>query len=241
MCDGDNLSNYRSTVDLPSESDIVIIGSGYAGSSCAYYLYKNTGLTKNPLKITMIEARETCSGATGRNGGHLKPDVYYSYKRYSNKYGQQIAERLMEFEAKQIDAMSKLVSEENIECDWTVTRACDAYIEPEIAAEAKASYEQRCADVGNVSDIHEIPPDDYLSVTRVKNVLYGVTFTGASIHPYKLVHHLLNKCVEKGMNLQINTCVLSATRLPSGEWSIVTSRGTLKASKVIFATNAYTA
>ncbi|CAF1250379.1 unnamed protein product [Adineta steineri] len=241
MCDGDNLSSYRSTIDLPSESDIVIIGSGYAGASCAYYLYKNADLTKNPLKITMIEARETCSGATGRNGGHLKPDVYYSYKRYSNKYGQQIAETLMEFEAKQIDAMSKLVSEENIECDWTVTQACDAYIEPEIAAEAKASYEQRCADGGNVSDIHEIPPDDYLSVTRVKNVLYGVTFTGASIHPYKLVHHLLNKCVEKGMNLQTNTCVSSATRLPSDEWSIVTSRGTLKASKVIFATNAYTA
>jgi hypothetical protein len=47
MCDGDNLSNYRSTVDLPSESDIVVIGSGYAGSSCAYYLYKNADLTKN--------------------------------------------------------------------------------------------------------------------------------------------------------------------------------------------------
>ncbi|CAF3967580.1 unnamed protein product [Adineta steineri] len=61
MCNGDNLSNYRSTVDLPSESDIAIIGSGYAASSCAYYLYKNADLTKNPLKITMIEARETCS------------------------------------------------------------------------------------------------------------------------------------------------------------------------------------
>jgi glycine/D-amino acid oxidase-like deaminating enzyme len=241
MSSSDNLVNHRSTVDLPVNSDIVIIGSGYAGSACAYYLYKHQYLNQNPLTITMLEARETCSGATGRNGGHLKPDVYYSYKRYSDKYGRETAETLMEFEAKHIDEMSKLISEENIECDWTVTRACDAYIDPEIAEQAKTSYQQRCDDGGNVSDIHEIPSDDLLSVTRVKNVLYGITFTGATLHPYKLIHHLLNKCVQRGMNLQTNTSVLNATRLPSGHWSIVTSRGSIEASKVIFATNGYTA
>jgi glycine/D-amino acid oxidase-like deaminating enzyme len=147
----------------------------------------------------------------------------------------------MEFEAKHIEAMSELISEENIQCDWEVTRACDAYIKPEIAAQAKASYQLRCVDGGNVSDIYEIPSTDLLTVSRVKNALYGVTFTGASVHPYKLIHHLLNKCVERGMNLQTNTPVLDAIHLPSGQWSIVTSRGKLQASKVIFATNAYTA
>jgi len=236
----DKLANHRSTVDLPVHSDIVIIGSGYAGSACAYYLYKYQQLNETPLTITMLEARETCSGATGRNGGHLNADMYCSYKDYSEKYGRQTAEAMIEFEAKHIEAMSKLISEENIQCDWDVTRTCHAYYDPEIAAQAKASYQQRCADGGNVADIHEIPYDDLLSVTRLKNVVYGITFTGASLHPYKLIHHLLNKCVERGMNLQTNTPVLAATRLPSGQWSIVTSRGTLQASKVIFATNAYT-
>src|SRR6185436_16945866 len=109
------LANHRSTPDLPLHSDIVIIGSGYAGSACAYYLYKYEHLNKTPLMITMLEARETCSGATGRNGGHLKPDVYYSYKRYSDQYGRQTAEILCEFEAKHIEAMSELVSKENIQ------------------------------------------------------------------------------------------------------------------------------
>jgi len=236
----DKLANHRSTVDLPVHSDIVIIGSGYAGSACAYYLYKYQQLNETPLTITMLEARETCSGATGRNGGHLNADMYCSYKDYSEKYGRQTAEAMIEFEAKHIEAVSKLISEENIQCDWDVTRTCHAYYDPDIAAQAKASYQQRCADGGNVADIHEIPYDDLLSVTRLKNVVYGITFTGASLHPYKLIHHLLNKCVERGMNLQTNTPVLAATRLPSGQWSIVTSRGTLQASKVIFATNAYT-
>jgi glycine/D-amino acid oxidase-like deaminating enzyme len=241
MSNPDKLANHRSTADLPLYSDIVIIGSGYSGSTCAYYLYKNEHVNKTLLKITMLEARETCSGATGRNGGHLNADMYYSYKNYSDKYGQQTAEAMIEFEAKHIEEILKLISEENIQCDWEVTRTCHAYYDPEIAAQAKASYQQRCADGGNVADIHEIPPNDLLSVTRLKNVLYGITFTGASLHPYKLIHHLLNKCVERGMNLQTNTPVLAATRLPSGQWSIVTSRGTLQASKVIFATNAYTA
>ncbi|CAF1222387.1 unnamed protein product [Rotaria sordida] len=241
MSNPDKLANYRSTVDLPLHSDIVIIGSGYSGSACAYYLYKYGQSNKNPLMITMVEARETCSGATGRNGGHLKPDVYYSYKRYSEKYGREIAESLMQFEAKHIQAMSALISEENIQCDWEVTRSCDAYINHELAEEAKASFQQRCADGADVDDIHEIPSDDLLAITKVKNVVYGITFTAASIHPYKLIHHLLNKCVEQGMNLQTNTSVLNATRLPSGQWSIVTSRGTIHTSKVIFATNAYTA
>jgi glycine/D-amino acid oxidase-like deaminating enzyme len=240
MSNPDKLANHRSTVDLPLHSDIVIIGSGYAGSTCAHYLYKHEQLNKTPLTVTMLEARETCSGATGRNGGHLNADMYYSYKSYSEKYGRQTAETMIEFEAKHIEAMSELVSEENIQCDWEITRTCHAYYDPEIAAQAKASYQQRCVDGGNVADIHEIPSNDLLSVTRLKNVLYGITFTGASLHPYKLIHHLLNRCVERGMNLQTNTAVLAATHLPSGQWSIVTSRGTLQASKVIFATNAYT-
>jgi glycine/D-amino acid oxidase-like deaminating enzyme len=240
MNNPDKLANHRSTADLPLHSDIVIIGSGYAGATCAYYLYKHEQLNKTPLMITMLEARETCSGATGRNGGHLNADMYYSYKTYKEKYGQETAEAMIEFEAKHIEAMSELVSEENIQCDWDITRTCHTYFDPEIAAEAKASYQQRYADGGNVGDIHEIPSNELLSVTRVKNALYGITYTSATIHPYKLIHHLLNKCVERGMNLQTHTPVLAATHLPSGQWSIVTSRGTLQASKVIFATNAYT-
>ena len=241
MNDPDKLANHRSTVDLPSYSDIVIIGSGYAGSSCAYYLYKHgQALNNTPLTITMLEARETCSGATGRNSGYMTADIYSTYKNFLKDYGLQTTEEMIQFEVKHFEALPKIISEEDIQCDWKLMRSCHAYYDAETAAEAKASYDQRRTDGGDVTDIHEIPPDDLPSVTRLKNAFYALTLTGASLHPYKLVHHFLNKCVEQGMNLQTNTPVLAASRLPSGQWSIVTSRGTLQASKVIFATNAYT-
>lgn len=58
------IASLRSTATVPSKADYVIIGSGISGSSIAYHL-----LTKLPnANVVMLEAREACSGATGRNG-----------------------------------------------------------------------------------------------------------------------------------------------------------------------------
>ena len=67
------MNDFRSTEELPESSDIVIIGAGYAGISAAYHLV-NSHLDDSASKksITILEARGVCTGATGRNGGHLR-------------------------------------------------------------------------------------------------------------------------------------------------------------------------
>lgn len=47
---------------FPQSSDVVIIGSGITGTSIAYNLLKE----QPQLKVLMLEARNVCSGATGR-------------------------------------------------------------------------------------------------------------------------------------------------------------------------------
>ncbi|KAK7688050.1 hypothetical protein QCA50_008420 [Cerrena zonata] len=49
--------------ELPETVDIVVIGSGITGTSFAYNLFKN----EQSLKVLMLEARDVCSGATGRH------------------------------------------------------------------------------------------------------------------------------------------------------------------------------
>lgn len=61
------IDEYRSTKDVPEECDIAIIGAGLAGVSMAYHLTKLHDGKKQP-SIVMLEARQVCSGATGRNG-----------------------------------------------------------------------------------------------------------------------------------------------------------------------------
>jgi ribulose 1,5-bisphosphate synthetase/thiazole synthase len=59
------LDSHRTTPDLPTDCDIVIIGAGFAGAALAYYLYDEN---PSPPSVVILEAREACSGATGRNG-----------------------------------------------------------------------------------------------------------------------------------------------------------------------------
>jgi lysine/ornithine N-monooxygenase len=58
------LLGHRTTSSLPTEADVVIIGSGISGASAAYHLKQDKDGTD--LNIVMLEAREACWGATGR-------------------------------------------------------------------------------------------------------------------------------------------------------------------------------
>lgn len=58
------LLGHRTTEKLPLRADVVIIGSGIAGTSAAHWLAES-GKGKD-LNVVMLEAREACWGATGR-------------------------------------------------------------------------------------------------------------------------------------------------------------------------------
>lgn len=58
------LIGHRTTASLPTEADVVIIGSGISGSSAAHYLHRDA--RGKEFDIVMLEAREACWGATGR-------------------------------------------------------------------------------------------------------------------------------------------------------------------------------
>jgi glycerol-3-phosphate dehydrogenase len=63
-----SLRNFRSTVELPKETDVVIVGSGYTGATTAYWLHRFTERNHRQPCMLMLEARDICGGATGRNG-----------------------------------------------------------------------------------------------------------------------------------------------------------------------------
>jgi lysine/ornithine N-monooxygenase len=63
------IDTHRSTEHLPTRADVLIIGAGYAGASIVHHIVEECERRDQPIpSILILEAREACSGATGRNG-----------------------------------------------------------------------------------------------------------------------------------------------------------------------------
>jgi len=60
----DTIADWRSSENLPDYADYVIIGSGITGAYIAYSILRR----RQDAKVVMLEARQACNGATGRNG-----------------------------------------------------------------------------------------------------------------------------------------------------------------------------
>ncbi|KAK7457475.1 hypothetical protein CaCOL14_001504 [Colletotrichum acutatum] len=235
------LDDHRTTPDLPAASDIVIVGAGFAGVATAYHILKDN---PSPPSITILEARKVCSGASGRNGGHVKPDTYFQVPKYTKLFGSEQAAALAAFEASNVYAVKELVESEGLDCDFHLTRAVDVYLDPEHAKETEAAYRELVkAGVVNMKDVAFTPKKDAERVSGVKGAQCAFSFTAAHLWPAKMVHQLLDRLLKKGLNLQANTPVTSISSTPdaAGRWTIQTPRGAISASKVVVATNGYTA
>lgn len=69
------LDTFRSSESLPSQCDFLVIGAGYAGVSTLYHLLGSSN-GPDPSRIVLVEAREVCSGASGRNGKEWPSSIF---------------------------------------------------------------------------------------------------------------------------------------------------------------------
>lgn len=69
-----------------------------------------------------------------------------------------------------------------------------------------------------------------------------LSYEAGHIWPYKLVLHILNRCVDQGAKLYTHTPAqfISSERDAFGQWTVNTPRGSIKTPHVVFASNAYT-
>ncbi|PWY85786.1 FAD dependent oxidoreductase superfamily [Aspergillus sclerotioniger CBS 115572] len=239
----DQLDDVRTTPDLPPQSDIVIIGAGYSGVTLAYYLLKQLAdQGDKTTTVTLLEARQICSGATGRNGGHLRPDIYGHIPTYITRYGLDAGVEIADFEYAHIQALKDLLREENIDCDLNITRNMNAYLDDVSAENARKAYEMLLArGVELAKDLHYTSQRDAEGVSGIKGAKACISYTSGTLWPYKFILGLLNKIIHSTqLNVQTHTPVTSITT--EGEThTIHTPRGSLRAGKIAYATNAYTA
>lgn len=94
---------------LPSETDVIIIGSGITGIGAAHSLLNHAKGTD--LKVTMLEARTAVSGATGRNGGHLVSDSDSLFPALAETIGVERAIETVRFSDANIRRLKELIAQ----------------------------------------------------------------------------------------------------------------------------------
>lgn len=96
--------------DLPEEADVVIIGSGITSAAAAKTVLELSSSEK-ALKVVVLEARQLCSGATARNGGHIKCAPHEEFARLRRTLGEEKAKKVVRMEMRHLEVL-KGVGEE---------------------------------------------------------------------------------------------------------------------------------
>ncbi|KFX96098.1 hypothetical protein O988_05482 [Pseudogymnoascus sp. VKM F-3808] len=237
------LSGHRTTELPPTEADVAIIGSGMAGAFIAQSMFEDK--RGRALNVTMYEAREVCSGASGRNGGHCQPLLYIK------------PPDVAAFEAKNFDFIRALIEKNGIPCEWQARPAVHAYYsEIELSQALQGLFNLQDVDPKLAEQCHLVTHQSKspsLEDLRVPKALAAVVLNkAASLWPYKLVAWILEQILARNptaqgsgdrngfFSLQTNTKVTHIWQLPDKRWALKTDRGMAVAKHVVLATNGYT-
>ncbi|KAK3897150.1 FAD dependent oxidoreductase [Staphylotrichum tortipilum] len=244
------LADHRSTPDLPAVADTVIVGSGITGAAVAWHLLQE----ESSGSILMLEARQVCSGATGRNGGHTKHASYRTFPHHSHSHSPSLAIQIARLELASQRALHALAQTHSLPCASHPCPTLDVIYSPaEWASAQSAVAAMREAFEGEEEGGYELfTREEVMETFGVADGVYqggeekvrgGVGYQAGSVSGYELTVGVLGLCLEKGMgfNLQTNTVVEAVEKDEGGGWVVKTSRGTVKAKRVVLATNGYTA
>ena len=217
---------------LPVETDVAIVGSGFAGSSAGLVL------TRAGRKVTVLEKDRPGEGASSRNGGIASGNLRMTFGTMIKTYGVERAKAIYGEGFRAREDLKRFVEQENIDCDyqevgrWTGANRPKHYDSQAREADFLNEHFDTGAYMVQQADQHSEIGSDLYYGGQIRPDIHGV-------HPGKLHHGTLARAMEAGVDVQ-NRTEVTGIRQDGDRFEVQTSRGTIKARNVIVATNGYT-
>ena len=226
--------NNLVTSDNPSsDTDIAIIGSGYTGLCAARVL------RKNGASVTVFERNTIGWGASSRNGGMATPGLKQGIQKIYKMYGSKLAHEFWKASVDAIDLIEEIVDEHSIDCDWQRNGHASLATKPSHAPRLKQYGSWLEKKFGHVQN--------YISGNQIRDEIGSDAYHGAltdeisgGLHASKYVYGLATTVSNLGVQLCEHTDVLDIEKNDSNYFRLITSKGDVRAKKVIIATNGYT-
>ena len=226
--------NNLVTSDNPSsDTDIAIIGSGYTGLCAARVL------RKNGASVTVFERNIIGWGASSRNGGMATPGLKQGIQKIYKMYGSKLAHEFWKASVDAIDLIEEIVDEHSIDCDWQRNGHASLATKPSHAPRLKQYGSWLEKKFGHVQN--------YIPKNQIRDEIGSDAYHGAltdeisgGLHASKYVYGLATTVSNLGAQLCEHTDVINIEKNDSNYFRLITSKGDVKAKKVIIATNGYT-
>ncbi|OJJ46865.1 hypothetical protein ASPZODRAFT_24961 [Penicilliopsis zonata CBS 506.65] len=239
------LANTQSA-HLPERVDIAIIGSGITGCSIARSLL---GSTDQNTTVAVFEARSLCSGATGRNGGHLVSGAVHDFAGLKAAFGEEQAAKAARFTFRNIERVWQVVREEldphtreaseiravTSTLNFTDKRAWEEY---------KWSVAEFNAAVPELAGMVKlIDGREAVETLKFTSSVGAAQQPAGAMWPYRLITGIFVALVKKysaRFTIETNTPVTGVTyNAEEGEYTLSTPRGSVRARRVVHCTNAF--
>jgi glycine/D-amino acid oxidase-like deaminating enzyme len=229
----------RHAASLPASTDVLIVGSGYAGLSAALEL------RRGGREATVVDALAFGEGASSRNGGGVSAGINLG-KGIAGTPGQdgqadagkRLVENLMSESLAAYELVKTLIAREEIACHFEERgRFVGAFTKDHyrgLAGKAELLNQLVGVDATVVSpeaQRSEIGSDFYHGGMVIKRA--------GKLHPALYHKGLLDACQRAGVTLCAHTHVSAIDGAP-GRFIVRTSRGECRAEQVVVATNGYT-
>lgn len=217
------------SVPLPDETDVAIVGAGYAGLSAALEL------ARNGTRVSVLEKLDFGSGASTLSGGAVSSGISIG-RGLSGSRNQ--ADEFLRGASESFDHVDAIIAREGIACNWEKTgRFVGAYTSRHYAnLSAMADNLNRTSAAGarkvpRSEQRQEIDSDFYRGGLVIER--------SGKLHPALYHRGLLEAARRAGAMLTAGAHVTHYDR-DSNRFVLHTSAGKLRAREVAICTNGYT-
>jgi len=222
-------------LDADTDVDVAIIGGGFCGLSTAYYLKR----ADPSLNVAVLEDRVVGYGASGRNAGFAMTLMGLTLEVTALRFGKEKAKQAYQFGRRAVDHIGQLVDAHGIDCD---------YERPGILTVAtNAGQAKRLQKEIRLAEELGIEGLDWFGAEKTRSLVDSPTYVGARweehcalINPAKFVRGMKRVAMAAGAQVYERTPVLEF-RKGKRSLRLQTPRGLVRAGKVVFATNAFSA
>jgi glycine/D-amino acid oxidase-like deaminating enzyme len=215
------------------KADVVIVGGGYTGLSCALSLAKEYG-----VECAVVEANQPGWGCSGRNGGFVLPGTgRLSVKQMRERWGKSISQAIYREYLDSIASVENLISD-GIECE----RSAGGYLKLAHKASLLDDLHRQAAELGSEYGDSIVPltasdiSNSYLSGTQSFGGIYYPNAVG--INPWMLCQGLAKKAQDAGVKIYGNSPISECSRR-NKKHILQSNEGLITSNTLIVATNGY--